>query len=194
MLGGCKRPLSGHARCQCGDLIGGWAIRAGGQTHLFVLPPAESQVAFFDSRSTDPHSSVRRSRFSREMPKARVYKCSNCGRSHARPTGKHCQWQQTQQEAEREETPGENDVVVRALERLSEKMDEMGARMKAVEERGDSNAIAGAAAPEHSESELVVQHSQDLQSTSHTEAQVSQGAAKRSIPSAQELRRDYELG
>ena len=63
VLGGCKWPLSGHAHCQCGDLIGGWAIRAGGQTHLFVLPPAESQVAFFDSRSTDPHSSVRRSRF-----------------------------------------------------------------------------------------------------------------------------------
>ena len=125
----------------------------------------------------------------RNMPKNRIYKCSTCGRSHAKPTGRRCQWVDLEQleepndstdSSEHEQSTNE---LANALRGLTAQMASFGERMAAVETARDNGVVA----------DNVSLRPETEQAAAHTPpAQSPQDNL--SIPSLQELRRDYEVG
>ena len=119
------------------------------------------------------------------MPRSRVYKCTNCGQSHPKPTGKHCPWQQEDRNDTTPDTNADMSVVTRALQVLSEKMDDFGARLATVEDRPDDGTNDGEASSEEENTATGGELSPAHTSTQRTDPH---------IPSVQELRRDYAIG
>ena len=115
------------------------------------------------------------------MPRSRVYKCSTCGRSHPKPTGKHCQWPMEDQGDPQPEAADCIATLTQAIAKLTEKMDNFGDRLATVEKGSDDG---DSSAPE----EGLEDRGERLQS------QVSPQRTDPDVPSVQDLRRDYAIG
>ena len=116
-----------------------------------------------------------------KMPRARVYKCTTCGTSHPRPTGKHCQWVDIEQSEEPEAPPTQAAELTQALLSFKAQMDTMGERMGAMEKLVTTKINT---TPQAAGSEPQVPH----------EAATGDIPADMNVPSVSELRRDYVLG
>ena len=125
----------------------------------------------------------------RNMPKARTYKCTACMRTHAKPTGKRCPWVDMEQieEVEDSDEPVEQEQVAsdlaEAVKGLMSQMEWMGKRMAEMEK---------ARSADNGSSDSERREGSGAASTSAATAQPDIGSA--GIPSVQELRRDYEVG
>ena len=117
------------------------------------------------------------------MPRTRTYKCGACGRTHPKPTGKHCQWPQLGEDTDPPNVAQEVDTteVTSALRTLTENIGILTERMTAMEQKADRNTQPQPIA------------NTDPEGASGTSEQQA-APQEKEIPSVRDLRRDYELG
>ena len=115
------------------------------------------------------------------MPKTRIYKCNACHRSHAKPTGKQCQWVEQEQLAEPAEKDDRTDVLTAAIQKLTANVEAMGKKIGEMDKRFDGE-------PDEAPDSDLSDNENDNVATAAT------SRTERDIPSARELRRDYEVG
>ena len=118
------------------------------------------------------------------MPKARIYKCSACARSHPRPTGKHCQWLNAELPEEREVQTTNAADIAETLRSIKTQMESLGQRMGEMEKSKTT--------------EVLDQRQADVASASEP----TNGAAaappvandvEPNVPSVRDLRRDFAV-
>ena len=115
------------------------------------------------------------------MPRQRTYKCTGCGTSHPRPTGKNCRWENVEEAEARPAQAPQTDGKADMLRAIKSQMDDFGRRMVAVETTARDETVHLEARAPSQEPELQDEAAAD-------------NRLEADIPSVRELRRDYQLG
>ena len=122
------------------------------------------------------------------MPRSRVYKCSTCGRTHEKPTGKHCQWVEAAQREAQDEPETQESDLAGAIRHLTAQVALMGGQLGDVQRKVASvqQKVDGIAEP--------APDSDDEGSEDNAEAEIAPATDNPDVPSLCELRRNYEVG
>ena len=145
------------------------------------MAPFSNQLPSYAQLNAEFHLAV-------DMPRPRVYKCSTCGRTHEKPTGKHCQWVDASQRAAQDEPEAQENDIAGAIRHLTAQVALMGGQLGDVQRKVDSvqQKVDGIAEP--------APDSDDDGSKDRAEAEITPTTDNPDLPSLRELRRNYEVG
>ena len=113
------------------------------------------------------------------MPRSRTYKCTACGTSHERPTGKHCPRARGEELDVQPNATEQTGELAKALQSLKAQMDDMSKQMGEMRHEAREPRARGE----------MMEADNDVQ-----EEREETDMAAENIPSVRELRRDYQLG